>query len=186
MARNIQEGLRVDSGKPGQEWGIGLHNNEHALLGCSTAIQGAELEETRSAFHALLAQVPDDAWESSTNNPFWNNRQLLYHIVMAVEMFPQDIKLIRRQRLISPPAWLFNWLNIYSTRWRARRHNRASLAAAYDSAHDIVLTILDGIKEEEWNLSGRYPDLGGNMPGGHRTIEMMFHYLSQHFQDHAQ
>ena len=146
----------------------------------------AELEQTQAAFQALLARVPDDAWEHPTSNPAWNNRQMLYHIVMAVEMFPQDIKLIRRRRLISPPAWLFNWLNIYFTRWRARRQNRVSLAAAYDDAHAIVLTILDGIEEEEWGLSGRYPDLGGNMPGGDRTIEMMFHYLSQHFQEHAQ
>lgn len=47
----------------------------------------AELEQTRAAFQALLARVPDDAWEHPTSNPAWNNRQLLYHIVMAVEMF---------------------------------------------------------------------------------------------------
>ena len=110
---------------------------------------------------------------------------MLYHIVMAVEMLPQDIKLIRKGRLISPPAWLFSWANIYVTRWRARKHNRESLAAAYDDAHNTVTQLLEGIQDHEWLLTGNYPDMGGGLPGGERTIEMMFHYLSQHFQEHV-
>ena len=144
-----------------------------------------ELEDTRAAFHALLAAIPDDAWERPTSNPAWNVRQMLYHIILAVEMLPQDVKLIRKGRLISPPAWLFNFANIYLTRWRARNHSRESLAAAYDDAHATVLELMDGIQDDEWSLTGNYPDLGGGLPGGERTIAMMFHYLSQHFQEHA-
>jgi len=144
-----------------------------------------ELEETRDAFHALLASIPDEAFEQPTNNPAWNVRQMLYHIVMAIEMLPQDVKMIRKGRLISPPAWLFNWANIYITRWRARKHTRDSLAAAYDDALATVLEIADGIQDDEWSLTGNYPDVGGGLPGGERTIAMMFHYLSQHFQEHA-
>ncbi len=144
-----------------------------------------ELEETRDAFHALLASIPDEAFEKPTSNPAWNVRQMLYHIVMAVEMLPQDIKLIRKGRFISPPAWLFNWANIYVTRWRARSHTRESLAAAYDKAQATVLEIMGGISDDEWALTGNYPDVGGGLSGGERTIAMMYHYLSQHFQEHV-
>ncbi|MGD2077159.1 MAG: DinB family protein [Chloroflexota bacterium] len=144
----------------------------------------AELEETRVAFHALLATIPDDAFEQATRNPAWNVRQMLYHIVMAVEMLPQDIKLIRKGRLISPPAWLFNRVNVYVTRWRARNHTRESLAIAYDKAHAAVLAIMDDMQAGEWSLTGKYPAVGGELTGGERSIAMMYHYLSQHFQEH--
>lgn len=144
-----------------------------------------ELEETRDAFHALLTSIPDKVFEERTSNPAWNVRQMLYHIVMAVEMLPQDVKLIRKGRFISPPAWLFNWVNIYITRWRARNHTCESLAAAYDKAHATALEIMDGISGDEWALTGNYPDVGGGLPGGERTIAMMYLYLSQHFQEHV-
>jgi hypothetical protein len=144
----------------------------------------AELEETRTAFHALLDDIPDGALEQPTSNPAWNVRQMLYHIVMAVEMLPQDIKMIRNGRLISPPAWLFNRVNIYLTRWRARGHTRESLAAAYDEALATVLQITSGLRADEWHLTGNYPDMGGGLPGGERTIAMMVHYLKQHFEEH--
>jgi hypothetical protein len=35
--------------------------------------------------------------ERSTRNPTWNVRQMLYHIITAVEMLPQDVKLIRNR-----------------------------------------------------------------------------------------
>lgn len=144
----------------------------------------AELEATRAAYQALLARVGEGDWERPSGNPAWNNRQMLYHMIMALDLLPQDIRFIRRGGVPAPPAWLFNWLNIYYTRWRARGKDRAALAAAYDAAHARVLTLLDGIQPEEWQLAGDYPDLGGNMPGGERTIEMLFHYVSQHFYEH--
>lgn len=40
---------------------------------------------------------PTQAMERSTRNPTWNVRQMLYHIITAVEMLPQDVKLIRNR-----------------------------------------------------------------------------------------
>jgi hypothetical protein len=144
----------------------------------------AEPEDTRAEFQALLARVPEDAPELPSGNPAWNNRQMLVHMAMAVEILPQDIKLLRKRRLIPIPAPLFNFLNIYVTRWKARNHDRASLATAYDAAHAKVIDLLDTIQEDEWQLVRPYPDVGGAMSGGERTIEMMFHYLTVHFQEH--
>lgn len=157
---------------------------QHAQFDPRRETLRAELEDTRDKFQTLLAQIPDDAWELPTTNPAWNNRQMLYHMVMAVEMLPQDIKLLRRQRLVPVPGWLFNFLNIYATRWKARHHDRTSLASAYDAAHARVIDLLATIQEDEWQLAGPYPDVGGAMSGGKRTIEMMFHYLTQHFHEH--
>ena len=108
----------------------------------------------------------------------------MYHIVMAVRMTPQDVKLIRGGRFVSPPAWLFNWLNIWITRWGARRQTPESLAAAYDEAHNTLLNLLEELTEDELSLSGKYPNVGGYMTGGERTIADILQFLTLHFKEH--
>jgi uncharacterized damage-inducible protein DinB len=63
-----------------------------------------ELETTRTAYHQLLADVPDNAWEKPTSNPAWNVRQLLSHLIMAHKYLPGDIKMIRSGHMFTPPA----------------------------------------------------------------------------------
>ena len=142
-----------------------------------------ELETTRQAYHQLLADVPDAAWELPTSNPAWNVRQLLSHIIMAYKYMPADIKIIRAGRMIAPPARLFNWLNIYATRWQARGQDRDGLAAKYDAAHDTVVALLETIQPDEWELTGPYPAINDNL-SGKQTIADMFHYLTIHFHEH--
>ncbi|MEA3440783.1 MAG: DinB family protein [Chloroflexota bacterium] len=144
----------------------------------------AELADTQSAYHLLLDEIPENAWEAPTLNPSWNVRQVMYHITMAVRLMPQDVKMIRSGRFITPPAWLFNWLNIWITRWGARGQSKQSLAQAYDDAHNIVVALLDSLTDDELTLTGIYPNLGGNMPGGEHTIADVFHYLTLHFKEH--
>jgi len=144
----------------------------------------AELESTQEAYHQLLADVPDNAWELPTSNPAWNVRQLLNHIIMAHKYLPQDIKMIRSGRMMAPPAWLFNWLNIYITRWQAHGQDRDGLIAKYDAAHDTIIALLETIQPNEWELQGPYPAINNNL-GGNQTIADMFHYLTIHFHEHA-
>lgn len=144
----------------------------------------AELEDTRKAYHALLADIPDTAWEKPTANPAWNVRQMMWHMTMAPRFLPQDIKMLRNGRSFKPPAWLFNWLNIWYTRWGSRQATKASVAAAYDVAHEEVIALLDTIRDDEWNLAGEYPDINANLPGGQQTIADIFHYLTIHFREH--
>jgi hypothetical protein len=48
------------------------------------------------------------------------DRQMLYHIVMVVEMLPQDVRMIRRSAVISLPSWLLHWANI--CHWQASQN----------------------------------------------------------------
>jgi len=84
-----------------------------------------------------------------------------------------------------PPAWLFNFVNVWFTRLAGRRQNRRLLAADYDRRHKIVVVLLESINDEEWQLSAEYPDVGGAMDGSRRTLADMFHYLTEHFEEHA-
>ncbi|MCB8967494.1 MAG: nitroreductase family deazaflavin-dependent oxidoreductase [Ardenticatenaceae bacterium] len=143
-----------------------------------------ELEETRAAYHALLAEIPDDAWERPSANPAWNIREMMTHIILAPKMLPLDIKMIRQKRWVTPPAALFNWLNVPYTRFVARGQTRQSLAEQYDAAHTAVLALLDSIREDEWELAEPYPNINENLSGS-QSIADMFHYLTLHFHEHV-
>ena len=148
-----------------------------------------KLEATHTAFHSLLDEIPDEAWERPSRNPAWNIREIAYHITIAVSMLPNDIRLLRRgsllARLAKIPPSLFNWFNERLTRRAARQQTKQSIAQRYDQAHANVLQLLDTIQEDEWQLSAKYPALNEYMPGGQHTIAMMFDYLNLHFQEHA-
>lgn len=142
-----------------------------------------ELEETRLAYHNLLAAIPDDAWERPTANPSWNVRQVLFHITIAYKFLPQDLKLLRSERMIPFPKSLFNLLNDWYTRWAARNHDRESLSAEFDKQHNNILRLLDTIQPDEWQRSGIYPDINENL-AGEQNIADMFHYITVHFREH--
>ncbi len=103
---------------------------------------------------------------------------------MAAKNLPLDIKLIRSRRMLTPPAWLFDRLNIIYTRRKARKQTPAKLHVAYDVAHADLLTLLDDLRDGELLLSGNYPNLNANMPGGQHTIAQMFQYVTLHFWEH--
>jgi hypothetical protein len=144
----------------------------------------AELEGTRMAYHMLLDEIPADAWEQPSANPAWNIREMAYHMTMAAKNLPLDIKMIRSRRMFTPPAWLFNRLNVRYTRRKARRQTPAKLHVAYDIAHADLLKLLDNLRDGEFLLSGNYPNLNAAMPGGKHTIAQMFQYVTLHFWEH--
>lgn len=143
-----------------------------------------ELEDTREAYHELLAEIPQGAWDRPSANPAWSVRQAMFHIILALRFLPADISVLRRGQSLSFPPWLFNWLNKWFTRLMGSRQNRASLAAEYDKRHDRVMALMDTIEPSEWQLAGDYPDINRNLRG-RQTIADMFHYITVHFQEHA-
>ena len=144
-----------------------------------------ELEETRAAYHALLEEIGEEAYGLPSINPAWKIGEMLYHIITAVRFLPQDVRMMRGGRMMMPPAWLFNFFNVWFTRLAGRKQNRRLLAAEYDRRHKIVVVLLESINDEEWQLSAEYPDVGGAMDGSRRTLADMFHYLTEHFEEHA-
>ena len=146
----------------------------------------AELEATRSSFHDLLNSLSDADWQKPSGNPAWTTGQLMYHMTFAPRMVPSDVRLIRRMGWTpKPPAFLFNGLNILLTRWGARKHTPQSLGGAYDAAHQVALDLLDTIQDDEWDKGMEYPGWDPLLDG-YVTIERLFHYLSLHFEVHAE
>jgi len=146
----------------------------------------AELEATRQAYHTLLNSLTEEDWKKPSGNPAWSVGQVMVHMTFAPRMLPADVGLIQRGGWMPKlPAFFFNWANVLMTRWTARNQSAQSVGALYDAAHDRVLTLLETIQADEWSLGKEYPDWDP-MLSGKVTIERLFHYLSEHFEAHAE
>jgi hypothetical protein len=146
----------------------------------------AELEDTRQAYHALLNSLTEEDWDKTSGNPAWTVGQLMVHMTFAPRMLPADVSLIRGGGWMPKlPALLFNWSNVWMTRWAARKESLRTVGALYCAAHRRALDLLDTIQEDEWGLSREYPDWDP-MLSGTVTIERLFHYLAEHFEVHAE
>jgi hypothetical protein len=144
-----------------------------------------ELESTRRAFHALLAEITIEDLSKPSLNPAWTVGEVLYHMSLAPKNLPSDVWLIRNLKWIPKfPAGTFNRLNVIFTRRGARNTTHESLAEAYEQAHAKALTCLESIHDDEWNLGTTYPDWEPLL-SDYVTIERLFHYLSLHFESHA-
>lgn len=146
----------------------------------------AELEETRQAYHHLLAEVAEDDWDLPSANPIWTLGEMLYHITTATQNMPLDIALIRRAPwLPNPPISLFNKFNAPLTRWGARQYPRAALAEKFDRDHAALLALLDTVQDDEWSKGREYLAYDPPILEGFVTIETLFHYPKFHFDEHA-
>ncbi|MEZ4770639.1 MAG: DinB family protein [Caldilineales bacterium] len=149
-----------------------------------------EIEDTRTAFHQLLASIPVDAYRLPTDNPAWNVGQVLYHMSLAPRLLGGDAKMIRGQsrllRLVPAvvPRRLFDWLNKEWTRTRARNPSPAFLAGEYDKAHAAALRALAETDDADFQLRVHYPDWDPLLSGD-VTLERLFHYVKAHFDSHA-
>jgi hypothetical protein len=150
----------------------------------------AELTQTHTAFHALLAEIPDEAFSKPSDNPAWTIGQVLFHMSLAPRFMTTDLMII-----ISRP-WLakifaslvtvsvFDRLNEFYTRYGSRKLNRAFLAEQYDRAHERMMKSLENLQETDFQKSLQYPGYDPLLSGV-VTVERLFRYIKLHFDVHA-
>jgi hypothetical protein len=137
----------------------------------------AELEATRSAFHALLDSLSADDWKKKSANPAWSVGQLMWHLGFGMEFFPQAIEYCRKGKGPNPPAFLIGIGNVFLTRFGSRGANPQSAREKYDAAHAQLVALLDTIRDDEWSKSARvYQE--------HYTIASLFPEATVHFREH--
>jgi hypothetical protein len=77
------------------------------------------------------------------------------------------------------PLFLFDWANIWLTRFAARKLTVRSIGLRYDAAHDVTLRVLEGVGDDEWGKSATF------IKGEVSTMESIFHSIRSHFEEHA-
>jgi hypothetical protein len=149
-----------------------------------------ELEATRSAFHDLLQNIPDKAFDLPSNNPAWTIGELLYHMSIAPRFMVADVAIILKRPFLIKwlpklfPASLFHRLNAHLTRFGARHLNRQFLADEYDKAHVTILKTLRNLTEADLQKKVHYPDWDPLL-AGEVTLAYLFGYIKRHFDSHT-
>lgn len=151
-----------------------------------------EMEDTRRDFHHLLESVPEALYNHPSDNPAWTVGEVLFHISLAPRFLTADLRLILRQswltRLIGAlvPKSLFDRLNEHFTRrWASRNMTRVKLGRVYDEAHNQALRALVNLKEEDFDMSLKYPDYD-EMLAGIVSVEKLYRYITIHFKAHEE
>jgi hypothetical protein len=142
-----------------------------------------QLEETRSAFRALVESLTDTDWQRKTRSTAWTIGEVLTHFADALARTPEAIEHVRQgKNYLNPPSFL-NWLghliNRRLAQQNARSQTRASILARYDQAHMVMVATVEGMRDDEW---GRGAYCFG---AGYKTILDLCQMLSSHFQEHT-
>jgi uncharacterized protein (TIGR03083 family) len=147
-----------------------------------------ELETTRHAFHELLAALAPEDCARPSHNPAWTIGEVLWHITSYLLVIPQQLIWLQTNTFPDPLTATADELNAGNeqhTREEARGHTLRSIAQAYETGHAATLAALDSVRDDQWRLGVRLPDMGPTFRGEYRTIEGLFRYHGRHFAEHA-
>lgn len=137
-----------------------------------------ELDQTRELFLELTRLAGDRHWNSRSGNPAWTVGQVLGHIVLIFQAIPWKMERLRKGKgAPKPPDFIFNPMNVLSTRLSTRKFRPTNIVAAYDDAHARALATLEGVEPHEWELSATFF-------GEHQDTAELFRYHARHVREH--
>ncbi len=145
-----------------------------------TAAIRAELEETRTAFHTLVAQIGDAQWKLKSGNPAWTCGQLAWHVAEGVRFIAGQIESVKKGKSTNPPSFVMPALYKLSelnVRMSSRKATRDSVLADFDSGINRLREILDATGADQFAM------VATNF-GATRNVAEMFHVPTSHFMEH--
>ncbi len=141
----------------------------------------ADLEATRAAYHALLAQIPADAWRRRSGNPDMLVKQLMWHMAWAMGWLARGVAGTRsgRRSLVGRlPGPIADPARKLAMRALARTATPERAGRAYDDGHAALIAELSKVAGTEWQLATvRF--------GEERTVAWHFRQPVDHFAEHA-
>src|SRR5689334_11470892 len=143
----------------------------------------SQLEETRSAFHALVESLTDADWHRKTSSTAWTIGEVLTHLTYTLAHTPEAIEHLRQGKNYHNSPSFLNWLghliNRILAQQSARSQTRASILVWYDKANTAMLATIEGLGDDEWGRGAYW------FGAGYKTILDLCQMLPSHFQEHA-
>lgn len=152
-------------------------------------ILAQEMEETRERFVALINSIPESDYSLPTDNPDWNVGDMLFHITLGPPTLAFESWMIANAHglfqlaLTYIPARYLERINGLYAR-KSKRISCQSLIKAYEAGHTRLMSRLKRTREEDLSKSAVYPPEFVTMLSGVVTLERIFHYIKEHFEDH--
>ena len=140
----------------------------------------ADLEQARVAFADLVGSLSKADLRIKANSG-WSVGELATHLVWSIEHTPALIHALRRDRdYLNLPLPLAERTKRLITWWTARDATPGELMRRFDVAYQSVLAVLDEIRNDEWERSGRaYGE-------GSWTVRSALQHQAEHIEEHIQ
>jgi len=134
----------------------------------------------RAEFHALVRSIPPDLFKSRTLDTRWSIAEILTHMIMSIELIPQEIESVRQGKdFLNVPPLIATTVNLIWVRMRARKATPQSIIDSYDRAFKLALEAWDKVNPADWAK-------GANFFGeGYRTLAENYSIAITHFHEHA-
>jgi hypothetical protein len=134
----------------------------------------------RNDYHALVGEIPPVSLRSRTIDTRWSIAEILTHMILSVDLVPQEIEAVRKGKdFLNVPPLIATTVNLVWVKFRARRATQQSLLDDYDRAFNAALLAWDGVRDDEWTK-------GANFFGeGYRTLTENYAVGITHFKEHA-
>lgn len=156
----------------------------------------AELEATRTAFHALTQSLSPADLNGRSKNPAWTNAEVLFHITFAFMIIPSLLWLVRFfgrlpkpwsqpfATLLNSSTPFFNWINGLAPHGGARVYHGERLERKYDRTHAHIVRLLDRLPDEALQRGMYYPDKWDGLFQSYMTLADVLVYPTIHFRFH--
>jgi uncharacterized protein (TIGR03083 family) len=137
----------------------------------------AELADSRAYLFAVAQQIAPDQALVSTENPQWNVHDLLAHLAGAERGLQATVqRFLAGQEL--PTGFSLDYWNQRQVE-KAKERPVADFVASLTASRFDTLTLLDGLSDEQLDVTGMHP-------AGFRTnVAGIFRILSLHERDHG-
>lgn len=138
---------------------------------------------------ALLHSIPESDYSLPTANPDWNVGEMLFHITLGPPTLAFETWMITNAGglfkfgiRVLPSTWLERLNGLYAQ--RGGRINRQRLLKGYEAGHNRLMSRLKRTRDVDFARVMEYPVDFLTMLTGTVTIERLFHYAKQHFEEH--
>jgi hypothetical protein len=154
--------------------------DSHAQSVVDRAALRESLEQTRAAFHRLVAEIGDERWGEKSPQSAWTMGEVLEHLTWALEQLPKEVEMARQGKwMFNMPKWIADPGSYWMTRWQARKADARSVLLRYDAAMDAAVRALAAVPDSDWNLGA--PFYGH----GFHTVARLFEVPAEHIREHT-
>jgi hypothetical protein len=138
----------------------------------------ADLEETRAAYHELLASLSEDDWRRKSGNPDLTVKELMWHMAWGLGWLARGVDAVNTGRGFNPPSFLLEPARRIAMHLVARQATPERAAQRYDEGHHSLLAKLEAMRDEQWERSVK-------QFGEVRDAIWYFREPVEHFEEHA-
>jgi len=156
----------------------------------------AEIESTRTTFHALLDSLAEEDLHKQSLNPGWTNGETLAHMTFGFIILNALLPMVRIWGRLpkgssKPLAWMlniftlpFNWINAIGARMQGRVFTYQRIGKLYDRVYFSLLSQVNSMQTDDWDRGMYYPTRWDSNFDEFMTLEKLFHYPVVHFNFH--